>query len=214
MTVGHADNKTARELTVGLRQKGRIKISRVSDNIATGRSYREFLAHPTAQYQMTFLMWEKQRKSKYQARRKSPIKETAENQRKENHAWREAFGYYLKPTDLKNDPVIDATLMLVADRLYEHAAWRFPGRNRYTKWLSQLKRDLIRGRCSKLEDRLLVVAEFDLALNKKIKHHKIKLESTNPKTQIKAQLHQQHYDTYKLLHATPAKQLAQWLKKD
>jgi len=56
--MGGMDNKTSIELSKKRKKAG------LANAINSGNLYREYLAHPTAQYQMTFLEFKKKNRRK------------------------------------------------------------------------------------------------------------------------------------------------------
>lgn len=84
---------------------------------ANGKSYAEFLAHPTAQYRMTFSQWEANRLKKYKP--KKDIKAHAvEITRTDLQAIRAAYGPYKPNTEGEWAPYADL-LVAIAELQFE-----------------------------------------------------------------------------------------------
>lgn len=181
-----------------------------------GKSYAEFVAHPTAQYRMTFSQWETNRLKKYKP--KKDVKAHAvEITRTDLQATRAAYGPYKPNTEGKWAPYADL-LIAIAELQFEIRALAGTTEHVLFARISNLKsqvcmavehkRDVTTARIKVTQMLEQIQMDF-VKYESRIKKQSESIHSqkaTKAKTQLKAAV------DYKQRFATSQQRLDAWLK--
>jgi len=182
-----------------------------------GKSYAEFLEHPTAQYRMTFAQWEANRLKKYKPKLDKKAHEV-KTERSDWQAIRAAYGPYAPETEGKWAPYAKE-LVAIAELQFEIRALAGTTDHVLFARASNLKSIIHNAVAHKknveatgikvtqmLEQIQMDFIKYESRINKQ-------LESKYPNVVVKARTRLDEAINYKARFATSGQKLAKWLKQ-
>lgn len=182
-----------------------------------GKSYQEFLAHPTAQYRMTFAQWEENRLKKYKPKKDTKAYEV-KLERSDWQAVRAAYGPYKPETEGKWAPYAKE-LVAIAELQFEIRALAGTTKNMLFARASGLKSmvcmavkhnkdvDATRIKVTQMLEQIQIdFVKYEARLKKQ-------LDSKHPDKSLKANTQLTQSLNYKCRFATSSQRLARLAKK-
>lgn len=193
-----------------------------------GKSYQEYLNHPTAQYRMTFSQWEENRLKKYKPKKDTKAHaihsnpdsyKTIMDQRSIKQANRAAYGPYKPNTEGKYEPYAKE-LVAIAELQFEIRALLGSTKNvlfARTSGLKSLVYNAIKHKRDVTATGIKVTSLLEEIQVDFVKYEtklKRKLLSKHPNVVVKAKTQLDEAVNYKARFATSGQQLAKWLNQN
>lgn len=182
-----------------------------------GKSYTEFLAHPTAQYRMTFSQWEANRLKKYKPKKDTKAYEV-KLERSDWQAVRAAYGPYKPETEGKWEPYAKE-LVAIAELQFEIRALVGTTKNMLFARASGLKSMVcmaVKHNKNTETTRIKVTSLLEQIQTDFVKYEarlKTQLDSKHPDKAVKANTQLTQRLNYKARFATSGQRLARLAKQ-